>query len=1173
MPRNPNSPHSGCGPVHTHVSASENIKLQMMMAKLEDSLKDEFVLKEQLKTINLESLLGGGNVDIKSIDRIEKASEGLIDTYTIYFINNTEPYSFSVTNGRDGANGADGSDGQDGTDGREIELKVTEAYIQWHYTGEDSWTNLIALSSLKGADGRNGIDGTDGKDGTNGTDGKDGKDGINGREIELNVDHSSKYIQWRLKGDAAWTNLLSLEALIGATGKDGADGKDGISPVLRILNNIWEVSYDNGLTFTSTGIAATGPAGKDGANGLDGKDGSQGPAGTPGRDGANGKDGVGIADIKHDRNDPNGNCIYVITLTDGRTEEFTVYKGADGAQGEKGDQGEQGLQGEKGKSAYEIAVENGYQYDAATWLSSLKGTDGKDGVNGAPGIDGKDGADGENGKDGKSAYQSWLDIGNTGTEQDFIQSLKGKNGTDGTNGTDGEDGKSAYQSWLDIGNEGTEQDFIQSLRGSRGEDGQNGKDGQDGKDGDTVEILSGEWYINGEATGVKAEGLDGRSAYEIACDYEPFSTERDWLNSLKGKDGTNGTNGESAYEIAIRRGTFDGSEGEWLESLNGTDGRNGVDGLTPYIGSDGNWIIGDDNTGIKAKGENGAAGKSAYDIACDNGFDGDEEEWIKSLKGKDGKDAQPTSIQLNTQIFTQDTEGLVNITTGVETMIAEYHATKLSEELPEVLPSVLPDIIPTVLPDNATLADLQIGEDFTTDITVGHLPAGFEVKATMTFGELIKRMLRHPSNFCDHIWVEADCTTPKTCSICGKTEGEALGHVEETIEGKAATCTETGLTNGVKCSRCGIVLSAQQSIPATGHTWSTWTRTLEPTCDTKGQDTRTCTVCGVVETREVAALGHNYTSTVTKDATCTETGIKTYTCVNDPTHTYTESIAALGHNYTSKITTAAGCETTGVRTYTCSRCGDSYTEIIPATGHKAATAVRENEVAAQCEVAGSYESVVYCSVCNTELSRETKTIAALGHAYGDWVITKTPEIEIPGEQQKTCARCGHVVTEEIPALPKPETPESTVYYLGGIGNDTQQDCPAWWEDYGFDIPARTAYYFDHLKTNDVRNYEEGKLEGQHELSWTLSIPLGYDADMSDAMGEDVVFSDSDQVYPAIAIPSDYKVDLWSMDAENSYPVADVIDEVETADGYTIYYVQNAFPYGATKTFYITISKK
>ena len=127
MPRNPNSPHNlGCGPMHTHISASENIKLQLMMAKLEDSLKDEFVLKEQLKTINLESLLGSGNIDIKSIDRIEKtASEGLVDTYTIYFTNNSE-FSFTVTNGDKGEVGEVGPKGEDGEDGRGIsQIEIT----------------------------------------------------------------------------------------------------------------------------------------------------------------------------------------------------------------------------------------------------------------------------------------------------------------------------------------------------------------------------------------------------------------------------------------------------------------------------------------------------------------------------------------------------------------------------------------------------------------------------------------------------------------------------------------------------------------------------------------------------------------------------------------------------------------------------------------------------------------------------------------------------------------------------------------------------------------------------------------------------------------------------------------------------------------------------------------
>ena len=56
----------------------------------------------------------------------------------------------------------------------------------------------------------------------------------------------------------------------------------------------------------------------------------------------------------------------------------------------------------------------------------------------------------------------------------------GQDGTNGIDGQDGADGKSAYQIWLDEGNVGTEQDFLDSLRG---EDGINGKDGKDGKDG------------------------------------------------------------------------------------------------------------------------------------------------------------------------------------------------------------------------------------------------------------------------------------------------------------------------------------------------------------------------------------------------------------------------------------------------------------------------------------------------------------------------------------------------------------------------------------------------------------------------------------------------------------------------------------------------------------------
>ena len=105
------------------------------------------------------------------------------------------------------------------------------------------------------------------------------------------------------------------------------------------------------------------------------------------------------------------------------------------------------------------------------WLLTIKGEKGDAGK------------DGTNGQDGKSAYQIWLDNGNTGSEVDFLNWLKGSDGTngtngkDGTNGTNGQDGKSAYQIWLDNGHTGSEVDFLNLLKGSNGTNGANGKDG------------------------------------------------------------------------------------------------------------------------------------------------------------------------------------------------------------------------------------------------------------------------------------------------------------------------------------------------------------------------------------------------------------------------------------------------------------------------------------------------------------------------------------------------------------------------------------------------------------------------------------------------------------------------------------------------------------------------
>ena len=103
----------------------------------------------------------------------------------------------------------------------------------------------------------------------------------------------------------------------------------------------------------------------------------------------------------------------------------------------------------------------------------------------------------------------------------------------------------------------------------------------------------------------------------------------------------------------------------------------------------------------------------------------------------------------------------------------------------------------------------------------------------------------------------------------------------------------------------------------------------------------------------IVACDHAYNDgVVTTAPTCTEDGVKTYTC-GECGHTYTEAIAALGHMYSDgtcllcgeaepcshlwdngSTTTAATCTTDGVKTYTCRKCGETKTETIKATGHK-----------------------------------------------------------------------------------------------------------------------------------------------------------------------------------------------------------------------------------------------
>ena len=108
------------------------------------------------------------------------------------------------------------------------------------------------------------------------------------------------------------------------------------------------------------------------------------------------------------------------------------------------------------------------------------------------------------------------------------------------------------------------------------------------------------------------------------------------------------------------------------------------------------------------------------------------------------------------------------------------------------------------------------------------------------------------------------------------------------------------------------------------------------------------------------------------------------------------------------VTTPPTCTQPGVKTYTCKiNSKHTKTEEIPATGHTPAEAVRENEVATTCSVEGHYDEVVYCLVCNSEISREKKTIPI------DESLHNTGEWEVNGIQHwHVCSNCGKKIDEE-----------------------------------------------------------------------------------------------------------------------------------------------------------------
>jgi len=185
----------------------------------------------------------------------------------------------------------------------------------------------------------------------------------------------------------------------------------------------------------------------------------------------------------------------------------------------------------------------------------------------------------------------------------------------------------------------------------------------------------------------------------------------------------------------------------------------------------------------------------------------------------------------------------------------------------------------------------------------------------------------------------------------------------------------------------------------------------EPTCTQDGIKTYTCKdYCGYVTMEFINALGHSYGEWITtKDATCTEAGNKQKICsvCGDVVN---ENIDVLGHNMKLLLTKGNCEEGILLKYYSCTTCEQLETkeESIPPQQHN----MKLVSVDGNCEEGTIYKEYE-CTICGYN---EFGMSSPLNHSYGEWEIIKEATCTEAGYKQKTCSVCNDVVTESIEAL-------------------------------------------------------------------------------------------------------------------------------------------------------------
>ncbi len=271
-----------------------------------------------------------------------------------------------------------------------------------------------------------------------------------------------------------------------------------------------------------------------------------------------------------------------------------------------------------------------------------------------------------------------------------------------------------------------------------------------------------------------------------------------------------------------------------------------------------------------------------------------------------------------------------------------------------------------------------------------------------------------------HNFKEATCTAPKTCTDCGATEGEALGHYY-----LPATCLSPS-----KCFRCGDevgdvgshdYIEATCTTPKTcrycnevvgtanGHNYER--KTKKATCKEAGAIYDECSVCKdvqIIQTED--KLPHELVHHDGKPAECIKTGYEAYdTCKNCDYTTYKE-LPILMHNYVETVVPPT-CESKGYTLYSCTRCQNSYQ-----ANEKAKLPHKESDwiISEPATCVDSGKEIIECEVCHT-ITNE-REIEALGHDIINHEALQATCENIGHYAYQTCSRCDYTTYEEIPAL-------------------------------------------------------------------------------------------------------------------------------------------------------------